>query len=57
MKVVRDRLGHSSDSITSALYTVAVPAVAREAAERIADVVPLPTARNADEEQAVLARR
>lgn len=57
MKVVSDRLGHSSESITSALYTVVVPAVAREAAERIADVVPLPTAQQHDEDQAVLARR
>jgi integrase len=56
MKVVSDRLGHSSESITSALYTVVVPAVAREAAERIANVVPLPT-RTRDEGEAVLARR
>jgi integrase len=56
MKVVSDRLGHSSESITSALYTVVVPAVAREAAERIANVVPLPTRRH-DEGEAVLARR
>lgn len=57
MKVVSDRLGHSSESITSALYTVVVPAVAREAAERIADIVPLPTAQQHDEAEAVLARR
>jgi len=56
MKVVSDRLGHSSESITSALYTVVVPAVARDAAERIANVVPLPT-RTHDEGEAVLARR
>ncbi|HEX8004130.1 MAG TPA: tyrosine-type recombinase/integrase [Mycobacteriales bacterium] len=56
MKVVSDRLGHSSESITSALYTVVVPAVAREAAERIANVVLLPRARS-DEHEAVLARR
>ncbi len=57
MNVVSDRLGHSSESITSALYTVVVPAVAREAAARIANVVPLPTAQQHDEDQAVLARR
>lgn len=56
MKVVSDRLGHSSESITSALYTVVVPAVARDAAERIANVVPLPT-RTHDDGEAVLARR
>jgi integrase len=42
MKVVSARLGHSSESITSALYTVVVPAVARDAAEQIASVVTLP---------------
>ncbi len=56
MKVVSNRLGHSSESITSALYTVVVPAVVRDAAERIANVVPLPT-RKQDEQEAVLARR
>ena len=52
MKVVSERLGHSRESTTSALYTVVVPAVARDAAEKIASVVPLPTLR----EDAVLAR-
>lgn len=52
MKVVSERLGHSRESTTSALYTVVVPAVARDAAEKIASVVPLPTLR----EDTVLAR-
>jgi integrase len=42
MKAVSARLGHSSESITSALYTVVVPAVARDAAEQITSVVTLP---------------
>jgi integrase len=53
MKVVSERLGHSRESTTSALYTVVVPAVARDAAERIASVVPLPVTQGED---AVLAR-
>ena len=40
MKVVSDRLGHSSTTITADLYTHVVPAVAREAADLIAGVVP-----------------
>lgn len=36
MKVVSDRLGHSSMSITADLYTHVVPAVAREAADLLA---------------------
>ena len=35
LKVVSDRLGHSSIAITSNLYTHVIPAVARDAAERI----------------------
>ncbi|HWL35371.1 MAG TPA: tyrosine-type recombinase/integrase [Frankiaceae bacterium] len=54
MKVVSERLGHSRESTTSALYTVVVPAVARDAAERIASVVPLPVTQGED---AVLARK
>jgi integrase len=53
MKVVSERLGHSRESTTSALYTVVVPAVARDAAERIASVVTLPVTQGED---AVLAR-
>jgi integrase len=52
MKVVSERLGHSRESTTSALYTVVVPAVARDAAEKIASVVALLTLR----EDTVLAR-
>lgn len=40
MKVVSDRLGHSTMAITANLYTAVLPAVAREAALRIANVVP-----------------
>jgi len=40
MTVVSDRLGHSSTTITSDLYAHVVPAVAREAAEKIAALVP-----------------
>ena len=40
MKVVSDRLGHSSTTITADLYTHVVPAVARDAAEAIAGIVP-----------------
>jgi integrase len=36
MKVVSDRLGHSTVSITADLYTHVIPKVAREAADRIA---------------------
>lgn len=41
MKVVSERLGHSSTAITADLYTHVVPSVAREAADRIAATVPL----------------
>jgi len=40
MKVVSQRLGHSSIAITADLYTHVVPAVAQDAADRIAAVVP-----------------
>jgi len=40
MKVVSDRLGHSTMAITANLYTAVLPSVAREAALRIANVVP-----------------
>jgi hypothetical protein len=36
MKVVSERLGHSTTAITADLYTHAAPAVARDAAEAIA---------------------
>jgi integrase len=40
MKVVSDRLGHSTVTITENLYAKVLPVVARDAANRIADVVP-----------------
>lgn len=40
MKVVSDRLGHSSTSITADLYTHVVPVVARKAADLLAASVP-----------------
>jgi len=40
MKVVSQRLGHSSTAITADLYTHVAPAVAQDAADRIASVVP-----------------
>jgi integrase len=40
MKVVSDRLGHSTTAITENLYAKVLPVVARDAANRIADVVP-----------------
>src|SRR5207237_7186687 len=39
MRVVSDRLGHSTTAITADLYTHVVPSVAREAAEAIAGTV------------------
>ena len=41
MKVVSVRLGHSSSGFTADTYTHVVPAVAKDAADRIADVVSL----------------
>jgi integrase len=41
MKVVSVRLGHSSTGFTADRYTHVVPAVAKDAADRIADVVSL----------------
>lgn len=47
LKVVSQRLGHSTTAITSDLYTHVIPAVAREAADRIARLVePAPLAGN-----------
>lgn len=40
LKVVSDRLGHSSTSITADLYSHLLPVVAAEAAEQIAQLVP-----------------
>ncbi|MGH8890157.1 MAG: tyrosine-type recombinase/integrase, partial [Acidothermaceae bacterium] len=40
MKTVSDRLGHSTTVITSDLYTHVVPAVARDASQRIANAIP-----------------
>lgn len=40
MKVVSQRLGHSSTAITADLYTHVVPAVAQDAADRIAALIP-----------------
>ena len=39
MKVVSDRLGHSTTTITADLYTHVTPTVARDAADKIADLV------------------
>lgn len=39
LKVVSQRLGHSSTGITSNLYTHVIPAVAREAADRIGALI------------------
>lgn len=39
MKTVSDRLGHSTTGITADLYTHVSPAVAQDAADRIADVI------------------
>jgi integrase len=39
MKTVSDRLGHSSTAITADLYTHVSPAVAQDAADRIAEVI------------------
>jgi hypothetical protein len=45
MKVVSVRLGHSSSGFTADTYTHVVPAVAKDAADRIADVVSLASKR------------
>ena len=45
MKTVSDRLGHSSTAITADLYTHVSPAVAQDAADRIAEVIAGRTAR------------
>jgi integrase len=39
MKPVSDRLGHSTTAITADLYTHVSPAVAQDAADRIAHVI------------------
>ncbi len=41
MKVVSDRLGHSTTAITADLYTHVIPSVAREAADAIAALIPV----------------
>lgn len=41
IKVVSDRLGHSSTAITSDLYTHVIPVVAQEAADSLAALIPL----------------
>lgn len=43
MKVVSDRLGHSTTAITADLYTHVIPAIARDAAERFAAAMVTPT--------------
>lgn len=43
LKVVSQRLGHSSTAITSNLYTHVIPAVARDAANRIGSLIAIPT--------------
>lgn len=40
MKVVSERLGHSSTAITADLYTHVAPLLAQDAADRIAASVP-----------------
>ena len=40
MNVVSDRLGHSTMAVTANLYTAVLPAVVREAALRVVNVVP-----------------
>jgi len=40
MKVVSERLGHSSTAITADLYTHVAPLLAQDAADRIAAVIP-----------------
>jgi integrase len=42
MKVVSDRLGHSQTAITSDLYTHVMPALAVDAAERMAALLTPP---------------
>ncbi len=54
LKVVSDRLGHSTTAITADLYTHVSPAVAREAAEAIARTIN-PTAGETRGERAVSA--
>jgi len=41
IKVVSERLGHSSTAITSDLYTHVIPVVAQEAADSLAALIPL----------------
>lgn len=43
LKVVSQRLGHSSTAITSNLYTHVIPAVARDAANRIGALIAIPS--------------
>ncbi|WP_432549080.1 tyrosine-type recombinase/integrase [Kineococcus arenarius] len=55
IKVVSDRLGHSTSAITRDLYTHVVPAVARTAAESIAAAVPYTRRARGADVSAVLA--
>jgi hypothetical protein len=48
LKVVSEQLGHSSLAITADTYTSVLPAVARAAAEAVADVIPRRAAAIAD---------
>ncbi|HWL97057.1 MAG TPA: site-specific integrase [Nocardioidaceae bacterium] len=48
IKVVSDRLGHSSTAITSDLYTHVIPVVAQEAADSLAALIPLRATRPTD---------
>jgi integrase len=54
MKVVSDRLGHSTIGVTADLYTHVVPDVARRAADRMAAMLAVPRQAEVDE---VLRRR
>jgi len=56
IKVVSDRLGHSTTNITSNLYTHVVPAVARSAADAIAAAVAYTRGGSAEDVSDVLAR-
>ncbi len=57
LKVVSDRLGHSTTAITADLYTHVVPSVARQAAESIAGVIPLARSGRRHDVTPVLPRR
>jgi integrase len=55
IKVVSNRLGHSTTAITADLYTQVTPAVARRAADAIASEIPLARATEARDVSGMLA--